>query len=215
MKRLTSFVDVFVVSGFVTSFFYGFLNPIYVSVILSRLDVRVIAVGSFMSSAFPILIGVALGRRRVFDALYKVLPAVMLAELVMAAASTLVAAVDLMAYYLFTMFILGVFSTSVVYLLQKAKEVRYRRNRAAFDRRMEMADALGSLSGSTVCVLGVVELRDPIVIAALAATQTVISYGLFLLLYRKVPAMRRKKADEDPHPWRFDDHLTATALSAA
>jgi hypothetical protein len=201
MRRLKPYFDVFVISGFVTSFFYGFLNPLYVSVILARLDVRVIAVGSFMSSAFPVLIGALLGRKRIFDRLYAALPAVMLVELVAAVASALAAAVDVAAYYLASMFILGVFSASVIFLMQRIKEVTYRRSRAAFDRRMAMADALGSMAGSTIAFIGIVELQDPVLIAVLSSAQTVIVYGLFLLLYRKKPERSAGDAEEEPHPW--------------
>jgi hypothetical protein len=198
MKKLKVFLDLFVISGFITSFFYGFLNPLYISVILSRLDVRVIALGSFMSSAFPVLIGAVLGRRRIFDRMYALLPLVMVIELVVTIASALLAAVDLAAYYLLTMFIMGVFSASVVYLLQKLKQQRYRRNRAAFDRRSAMADALGSLTGSAVSVMGVQWLSTPLTIAAVGVVQTILVYGLFIMLYRKVPGAR--DSDKEPHP---------------
>ncbi|MGD0724051.1 MAG: hypothetical protein ABSB63_00625 [Spirochaetia bacterium] len=199
--RDRAFLDIFVLSGFIASFFYGFLNPLYISVILSRLDGRIIALGSFMSSAFPVLIGVVLGNRKIFEKLYAVLPVVMLVELVAAIGSALVAAVDLMAYYLISMFVLGVFSSSVVYLLQKIKEVRYRANRAAFDRRCEMADALGLLSGSALSIAGFSLLRDSLSVAIMGSLQTVVVYGIFILLYRKVPARRKRRAEEDPHPW--------------
>jgi hypothetical protein len=199
--RDRAFLDIFVLSGFITGFFYGFLNPLYISVILSRLDGRIIALGSFMSSAFPVLVGVVLGNRKIFARLYAVLPVIMLVELAAAIGSALVAAVDLMAYYLISMFVLGVFSSSVVYLLQKIKEVRYRSNRAAFDRRCEMADALGLLSGSALSIAGFSLLRDSLSVAILGSLQTVVVYGIFILLYRKVPARRKRRADEDPHPW--------------
>jgi hypothetical protein len=198
MKKLKVFLDIFVVSGFITSFFYGFLNPLYVSVILSHLDVRVIALGSFMSSAFPVLIGAVLGRRRIFDRMYTLLPLVMMIELVVTVASALLAAVDLDAYYLLTMFIMGVFSASVVYLLQKLKQKRYRRNRAAFDRRSAMADALGSLAGSAVSVMGIEWLSTPLTIASVGVIQTILVYGLFIVLYRKVPGAR--DPEKEPHP---------------
>jgi hypothetical protein len=211
MKKAPGFFDLFVISGFIASCFYGFLSPLYISMILSRLDGRIIAVGSLMSSAFPVLIGVVMGNRRIFEKLYSVLPVVMLLELVAAVGAALVAAVDLMAYYLLSMFVLGVFSSSVVYLLQKIKEVRYRRNRAAFDRRCEMADAFGLLSGSAASIVGFSLLRDPLTVAILGSLQTVIVYGLFLLLYRKVPARRKRRADEDPHPWRSPLRVTLRA----
>jgi hypothetical protein len=203
MKKLQHYLDVFVLSGFIASFFYGFLNPLYVSVILSRLDGRIIALGSFMSSAFPVLIGAMLGNRKLFGRLYAVLPALMVAELAVTTASAVLAAVDLMAYYLLTMFIMGVFSASVVFLMQKIKEVKYRRNRAAFDRRYAMADAFGSFAGSAVSIVAMARLRDPVAIAALGVLQTLFVYGMFLLLYRKVPKAKRRSLEEEPHPWRL------------
>lgn len=200
MKKLKSYLDIFVLSGFIASFFYSFLNPVYISVILSRLDARVIAVGSFMSSAFPLLIGAALGNRRVFARLYAVLPLVMIVELVAGCAAALIAAIDLAVYYLASMAVAGVFSASVVFLLQKIKEKKYRSNRAGFDRRYGMADALGSLAGSALSIAAVTVLNDPLRIAVAGALQTAIVYGLFLVMYRRIPALRRRRADEDPHP---------------
>jgi hypothetical protein len=90
--RGRAFLDLFVLSGFIAGFFYGFLNPLYISVILARLDTRVIALGSFMSSAFPVLIGFVLGNRKIFGKLYAALPVVMLVELAAAFGAALVAA---------------------------------------------------------------------------------------------------------------------------
>jgi len=203
MKKTRVFLDLFVLSGFVSSFFYGFLNPLYVSVILAHLDPRVIAVGSFMSSGFPVLIGAVLGNRRLFKRLYAVLPWLMVLELVAACAAAAMASLDLAVYYLASMVIMGVFSTSVVYLLQKVKEERYRTSRASFDRRYGMADALGSGAGSVVSIAAVSVLRDPLHIAVAGALQTGVVYGLFLIMYRRVPGLRgRRTADEEPHPWR-------------
>ena len=201
MKKIRHPLDAFVISGFVASFFSGFLNPLYISLILSRLDASVIAVGSFMASGFPVVIGLALGRRAVFDRLYAALPFVMLAELAAALGSAVLAAVDLRAYYLVSMFVLGAFSSAVVYLLQKIKEVRYRRNRASFDRRCEMADAAGLLLGSAVAIAGLSVLRDARAVALAGAAQTAAVYGLFLLVFRKVPPRRGRRADEEAHPW--------------
>jgi hypothetical protein len=35
----------------------------------------------------------------------------------------------------------------------------------------------------------------------MGSLQTVVVYGIFILLYRKVPARRKRRAEEDPHPW--------------
>ncbi len=200
MRRKT-YLDAFVVSGFVASFFNGFLNPLYISVILARLDPRVIAAGSFMASGFPVLIGAVLGNRAIFGRLYRALPVVMAAELALAAAAAALAAVDVQAYYLATMLLLGVFSSAVIYLLQKLKEERYRRRRAAFDRRVEMADGLGFVAGSALSVAGVSIFRDAVSVAALGALQTAAVYGLFLLLRRSMLPRGRSVDDEEPHPW--------------
>jgi MFS family permease len=200
MKK-NSYLDVFVISGFLASFFISFLDPLYISVILSRIDGRVIALGSIMSSAFPVFIGLFLGNPRLFRRLFAILPVVMIAELSIGCAAAFVAALNLAAYYLLTMFILGVFSASVVYLMQKLKERRYRRARASFDRKCAIADAGGALVGSVLSFWGILLFRDPLSIAILGALQTVVVYGLFILLYRRFP--RRERAlDEEPHPWR-------------
>ncbi len=201
MKKIRTFLDIFVISGFISSFFYGFLNPLYVSVILARLDPRLIAVGSFMSSGFPVLIGAVLGNPRIFRRMYAVLPALMVIELVAGCAAAFVAALDLAAYYLASMVLVGVFSTSIVYLLQKIKERRYRSSRASFDRRYAMGDAMGSLAGSALSIVAVSALQDPLRIAMAGALQNVAVYGLFLVMYRRVPGLRRRRADEEPHPW--------------
>ena len=218
MKNQGRPLDAFVVSGFVASFFSGFLNPLYISLILSRLDASVIAVGSFMASGFPVLVGLALGNRAVFRRLYAALPAVMLVELSAALGAAVLAAVDLRAYYLVSMFVLGAFSSSVVYLLQKIKEERYHRNRATFDRRCDMADGAGLLAGSALAVVGISLFRDPLVVAGIATAQTAAVYGLFLLLYRRVPPRRARRADEEAHPWGSRPEAASrrlTALAAA
>ncbi|HEY9593062.1 MAG TPA: hypothetical protein VHE79_01200 [Spirochaetia bacterium] len=204
MKKNRFPLDAFVVSGFAASFFSGFVNPLYVGQILSHLDGRIIAIGSFMSSGFPVLIGMALGNRAVFQKLYAALPVVMVAGLVVEGASALLAAIDVRAYYLVLMFIGGTFSTSVIYLLQKIKEVRYRNNRASFDRRVDMADAAGLLVGSAASVAGYPLFHDPLSVAVLWAVQTATVYGLFLVLYRKVPVHKGRHADEEPHPCGAD-----------
>jgi len=211
MKTKMFRLDVFVLSGFTASLFSGFLNPLYVSMILARLDARVIALGSFMASGFPVIVGAVLGNRAVFRRLSVALPAVMTGELVLAGGAVFLALVDLRVYYLVSMLIFGVFSSSVIYLLQKVKEARYRRGRAAFDRRSEMADGLGLLAGSALSVAGVTLLQTPVAVAALGALQTAVVYGLFLLLHRTVPQRRSRPAEEEPHPWIPDMSVFAPA----
>jgi hypothetical protein len=214
MKNTRPLLDAFVLSGFLASCFSGFLNPLYVSLILSRLDGRIIAIGSFMSSAFPVLVGLALGNRAVFARLYAALPFVMLVELAGVLGSAALVLVDLRAYYLVSMLVLGAFSSSVVFLLQKTKEVRYRGNRASFDRRCDMADALGLLLGSGLAIVGISILRDPRAVAGLGAVQTALVCGLFLQFYRTVPQRRKRRVDEEPHPRVFKGSFTGGVLAA-
>ncbi len=169
MRTKRYLFDAFVVSGFVASFFNGFVNPLYISIILARLDPRIIAAGSFMASGLPVLVGAMLGNRALFRRLYAALPGVMLAELGLAALVAVLAVVDVQAYYLGSMLVLGLFSSSVIYLLQKLKGERYRSRRAAFDRRVEMADGLGFVAGSGLAVVGVSLFREPVAVAVLGA----------------------------------------------
>ena len=211
MKKLKTYLDIFVLSGFISSFFYGFLNPLYISVILSRLDPRVIAVGSLMSSAFPVLIGAVLGNKRLFRKMYALLPALMLVQLIAGCAAALIAAMDLAASYMASMVVLGVFSTSIVFLLQTTKEKRYRGNRASFDRRCAVADSLGAGAGSLLAFAAVTTLRDPVSIAFAGALQDAVVYALFLVLYRRIPAPRGRQDDEDPHPRAAIEHCRPLA----
>jgi hypothetical protein len=222
MKRRKIFGDPFITGGFVTSFFSGFLYPVYVTLILSKLDARVIALGSILSGGFPVVIGLALENRRLHDWLYALLPAIMVGEVALGFATVFVAQADIAAYYVVTMLILGVFTSAVMYLLQRVKEGRYRRGRAAFDRRYATADALGFLAGSGVSMVGVPKIGDPLVVAALFALQTAVVYSMLLAARRKTPARRALRAAnrsrvsvervaEDPFPWR---QATLAAVAA-
>ncbi len=212
MKRHKIFGDPFILGGFVASFFTGFLYPAYVTLILARLDARVIALGSILSGGFPVVIGLALENRRLHDWLYALLPAIMVSEVAIGFVSVFVARADLDAYYIVTMLVLGVFTSAVMYLLQSVKERRYRRSRAAFDRRYATADALGFLAGSGVSMAGVLRIDDPLIVASLFALQTAAVYAMLLAARRKAPARRalrpaarssavRGRAAEDPFPW--------------
>ena len=126
---------------------FRFPEPLYVSLILSRLDGSVIAVGSFMSSAFPVLVGAGAGQPR---RLPEAVRGAAIRDARRAGGSARLRrprVVDLRAYYLVSMFVLGTFSSSVVYLLQKIKEVRYRRNRASFDRRVRHGGRVRAAGG--------------------------------------------------------------------
>lgn len=216
MRRRLTPIGAFIAGGFVANAFAGFINPIYITQILAHLDVRVIAVGSVMSSAFPVLMGLALERRALFDALYALLPAVMLAELVLTGLSTLLASVDLAAFYLLGMLVFGVFTNSVLYLQQKLKEVTVRRGRAAFDRRLAVADGMGYLAGSALGLLGVAARASPLLVGVLGTVQTATVYGLLVLVYRAVPRRRRRiRAEEqEPHPCGQEIRLDSGLLTA-
>ena len=103
------------------------------------------------------------------------------------------------------MLIMGVFTASILYLLQRVKERTYRGDRAAFDRRFAMANAFGSFVGSAVGFVTVTTLHSPVAVAGLATAQTAITYGLFLFLRRKQPQRRRQRLTEVPPPCPWTD----------
>lgn len=217
MKRYRIFGDPFILGGFVASFFTGFLYPVYVTLILARLDARAIALGSILSGGFPVVIGLALENRRLHDWLYALLPAIMVGEVAIGFLGVFVARADIEAYYVVTMLVLGVFTSAVMYLLQRVKERRYRKGRAAFDRRYATADALGFLAGSGLSMAGVPRVDDPSIVAGLFALQTALVYAMLLAARstRKAPARRAFRpvpraggaggagvpVAEDPFPW--------------
>ena len=215
MKRHKIFGDPFIVGGFVTSFFTGFLYPVYVTLVLAKLDARVIALGSILSGGFPVVIGLALENRRLQDWLYAVLPAIMVGEVTIGFLTVFVARADIEAYYVVTMLVFGVFTSAVMYLLQRVKEKRYRKARAAFDRRYATADALGFLAGSGLSMAGVARIDDPLIVAGAFALQTALVYAMLLAVRRRTPVRRALRAAdrssgggvrvaEDPFPWARD-----------
>lgn len=205
MKKLFSKADAFIVGGFITNFFNGVVNPLYINQILAHLDTRVLAAGSIIDSAFPFLIGLVLESPKVFRRLYLVLAWVMIAEIGISLASIYLAEIDLAAYYITAMCIFGIFSTSVVFLTQRIKEVRYSGDRTGFDRRSQMAEASGYLLGSVIPMATSVEIADPRILVALGVIQTALVYLLFMAAYRRVASIgffsERELAveDEDPH----------------
>jgi len=199
MKRLFAGANPFIVGGFLANLFSGFLNPVYITLVLARLDERVIAAGALLSAAFPFAIGLLLENRRLFRRLYRLLPVVMALEVLIALSSVGLAAVDLEAYYLLAMVVFGLFSSSVLYLLHKTKERRVRRGRAAFDRRCSMAEAVGYLAGSAVSMAGLIPVRTPTAVVLLGAIQTLIVYLLLVRVHRTVAASahRREAVSEE------------------
>lgn len=205
MKRLFGGANLFIVGAFFGSLFSGFLNPVYITLVLARLDERVIAAGSLLSAAFPLAIGLLLEKQRIFDGLYRLLPLVMALEVLIALLSAAVAAVDLAAYYLLAMIACGVLSSSVLFLLHRTKERRVRRARAVFDRRCAVAEAVGYLTGSAVSMVGLVPIKEPTTVVLLGAGQTLIVYLLLLRAHRPQPTRKRHEARsggeaEDPLP---------------
>ncbi|GEM_PF-1486747 len=197
MKTLRRIADPFILAGFATNLFNGLLNPLYISEILGRLDPRVISLGSFVSSAFPVFLGFLLENGRLFGALFKILPTLMLVEIVLTALLFFTAARDIAMYYILGMFIFGIFSTSIMYLLQRVKDLRFKTQRAAWDRRAATADALGYLAGSLFITIHYIQVDSPAYIALASLIQTAVVYALFLASYLDV---RRKKSASGGRP---------------
>ena len=218
MRRPITPVGALLAGGFIASAFTGYINPIYITRILASLDPRVIAAGSVIASAFPVLLGAVMEYRPVFDRLYALLPLVMAGELLLTAATVVLAPVSLAGYYLASMLVFGLLSNSVLYLLQRFKELKVRKNRAIFDRRLAVADGLGYLLGSGLSLAGATLEHSPTTIAILSCAQTAVVYGLLVIVYRRTPRKRRaaRVEPEEPHPCRpFPIPATAFAVIAA
>lgn len=185
MKRFLRFIDPFIAGGFVGSLFAGLITPHQLKLIVSALDVRVLTLGSLAASVFPLMTGLAFERRRLVRRMYAALPVVMGAEVALTAASILFQSLNLSLYYIASMLIFGVVTSTVMYLLQIMKQRRYRRQRAAFDRRYTMADASGYLAGSLLALGNWPALENIRVLLALGLLQTVLVYLLYLRCYRR------------------------------
>ncbi|OHD72467.1 MAG: hypothetical protein A2V99_02460 [Spirochaetes bacterium RBG_16_67_19] len=186
MKRFIASIDQFILGGFVGSLFAGLVTPYHIKLIASALDVRVITLGSLVGSLFPFLTGLAFEDRRLARRLYAQLPLLMTAEVALTAAAILLYALDLSLYYLASMLVFGTFTSGVMYLLQILKQRRYRRGRAAFDRRYAMADAAGYLAGSLLALLDLKPFSDLRVLLALGLAQTAVVYLIYLRCYGPV-----------------------------
>lgn len=198
MKRIFRSIDLFILGGWIGSLFAGIITPNYIKLIVSALDVKIISIGSLIASLFPFLTGLFFENRRLVRKLYALLPLVMLAELALNIASIFLYSLNSAVYYLASMMVFGLFSSTVMYLLQILKQRRYRRKRASFDRRYAMADASGYLVGSLLVFTDWSLIRNVHVLLGLGLLQTALVYLLFLYCYRrqkKVPAAgRRAKA---------------------
>ena len=184
MKRIIRSIDPYIFGGFVGSLFAGLITPYHLKLIASALDVRVITLGSLAGSLFPFLTGLAFEDRRLARRWYAQLPLLMTAEVALTAAAILLYVLDLSLYYLASMLVFGTFTSAVMYLLQILKQRRYRRGRAAFDRRCAMADAAGYLAGSLLALADWRLLSDTKVLLALGLAQTSVVYLLYLRCYR-------------------------------
>jgi hypothetical protein len=192
MKRFIRSIDPFIVGGWICSFFTGIITPHQIKLIISSLDVRVITIGSLLGSLFPLLTGLAFENRRLVRRLYARLPLLMLVEVLLALASVGFYSLSRSYYYVFSMAVFGLFSSTVMYLMQDLKQRRYRRKRAAFDRRYAMADACGYLAGSLLVLADWRPIQDVKVLLALGLLQTVLVYLLYLRCYRARPTSRRR-----------------------
>jgi len=184
MKRFIRSIDPYIFGGFVGSLFAGLITPYHIKLIASALDVRVIVLGSLAGSLFPFVTGLALENRRLARRLYAQLPLIMTAEVGLTAAAVLLYFLDLSIYYVASMIVFGTFTSAVMYLLQILKQRRYRRGRAAFDRRYAMADAAGYLAGSLLALTDWRPLGDLRVLLALSLAQTAIVYLIYLRCLR-------------------------------
>ncbi|MFQ3620148.1 MAG: hypothetical protein SNJ78_04280 [Spirochaetales bacterium] len=183
MKALVHLKDPLLLGGFISNLFNGFLNPLYISAILGKVEPRWISVGSFVAGAFPAFLGILLENALVFNFLFRFLPLLMAGEIILTALLIYVSHGDVLILYLSGMFVFGIFSTSIVYLIQKVKEVRFKNNRASWDRRIASADALGYLLGSLMVVFAEVEGNDPVLVSLATLLQTILVYTFFLRSY--------------------------------
>jgi hypothetical protein len=92
------------------------------------------------------------------------------------------------------MLVFGTFTSAVLYLLQILKQRRYRRGRAAFDRRWAMADAAGYLAGSLLALADLPALSDLRVLLALSLAQTAVVYLIYLRCFSPLRRAARRKA---------------------
>jgi hypothetical protein len=145
--------------------------------------------------------------RRLVRRLYVQLPLIMSVEVGLTAAAILLYALDLSLYYLASMLVFGTFTSAVMYLLQVLKQRRYRRGRAAFDRRYAMADAAGYLAGSLLALADLPAMNDLRVLLALSLGQTAVVYLIYLRCYlpgrrpaRRKAARAASRSDTRPAP---------------
>ncbi|HOV39266.1 MAG TPA: hypothetical protein PLG79_11120 [Spirochaetales bacterium] len=201
MKALVHFKDPLLLGGFISNLFNGFLNPLYISAIMGCIEPRIVSLGSFMSSAFPVLLGFLLENPKLFETLYQALPILMVVEIVLSALILYASEGNAVIIYLSGMFMFGVFSTSILYLLQRVKEIRFQEERAAWDRRSASVDALGYLLGSFAVFFCNLEAWNPKYIAAGGLVQTTCVYALFFISYLTVRKRKRFLEEEVPPPW--------------
>jgi len=177
-------VDPYLVSGFISGFFIGLLNPFFITLILSHLDVRVLSLGTFLLSGLPFLLGVLFESKRIFQQVSKYLPLIMLAEIIGFVMLIFLYQLNVPTYYIASMAICGVFSTTVTYLMQKVRDKRYKNDRAAFERRFLMSDGLGYLVGSLLIFIGLINITNVIILLILSIIHVVLVDGLCFIAAR-------------------------------
>src|SRR5690606_18318237 len=128
--------------------------------------------------------GVLLENRKVNNRLFSVLPFVMLFEAVLSLCTMFLFSLDASAYYLAAMVVFGLFSSTVTYLMQELKQLRYRTTRAAFDRRFSMADAAGYMLGSSVLLFNLPFAWNARLVLGLDLIQLVLVYLCYLAAFR-------------------------------
>jgi hypothetical protein len=192
MKRFFKAFDTFIIGGCFSSLCAGIIYPHYIKLIVATLDVQVIAIGSFIASLFPLVSGLFFENPNLYRKLYTLLPLVMYMEIGFTALSIFVSSLNMVAYYVMAMVILGLFTSTVMYLLQGVKEKCYRKNRSVFERRYAMADSFGYLMGSILVFCKLVAIERVYMVLFLGLLQTITVYLLFLYSFRRVKKSSEK-----------------------
>ena len=176
MKKYCSLLDAFVISGFVAGFFSGFLDPLYISLSCLRLRrpgdrhwlVHGLGVPRHHRCGLQQPDGVPTSLRRA--ALHHARGAGS------GGRNRCPRSRRRWGVFIVSMFVLGVFSSSVVYLLQKMKEVRYRKNgqHSIGASTSQAVTARRRLGAQRRRLFG---FRDPLAVAILGVAQTAIVTG--------------------------------------
>lgn len=177
--------DPLLVGGFLSALLLGLLNPFYVSLILAKLPIQVLSIGSFLLSCLPFLVVLFLEADKWRKKLFLLLPYLLLAEGVLTVAAAFLAFSSLTSYYLVNTALFGLMNTLILCLMQRVKARRYRGlARAAFERRYLAADALGYGIGSALVMSGLVGNLPLWAVATAAVAQIATLEVTFLVTYQ-------------------------------